>query len=153
MERTLVIIKPDAIQRSLIGSIITRFENKGMQVVGCKLMQITDEIAAQHYHEHVEKPFYPRIREYMTDGPSVVLVLQGPKAINIVRSVMGSTFGQEAQPGTIRGDYSNGGYNLVHGSDSAESAKREISIFFKPEEIVDYKMANELYLYGNDPTV
>ena len=153
MQRTLVIIKPDAIQRSLIGSIITRFENKGMQVVGCKLMQITEEISAKHYAELADKPFYPRIRDYMTDGPSIIMVLQGPKAINIVRSVMGSTFGQDAQPGTIRGDYSNGGFNLVHGSDSPESAQREIALFFKPEEIIDYKMANELYLYGNDPTV
>ena len=153
MERTLVIIKPDAIQRSLIGSVITRFENKGMQVIACKLMQITEKLAAVHYAELADKPFYPRIRDYMTDGPSIILVLQGPKAINIVRSVMGSTFGQEAQPGTIRGDYSNGGFNLVHGSDSSESAKREIDLFFKPEEIIDYKMANELYLYGNDPTV
>ncbi len=153
MERTLVIVKPDAIQRGLIGTIISRFENKGMQVVGCKLMQITNEISAQHYAEHVEKPFYPRIREYMTDGPSVVLVIQGPKAVNIVRAVMGSTFGDKAQPGTIRGDLSNGGFNLVHGSDSLESAAREIAIFFKPEEIIDYQMANNLYLYGNDPTV
>ncbi len=153
MERTLIIIKPDAVQRSLIGSIITRFENKGMQVIACKLMQITDELAAEHYAEHVNKPFYPRIRDYMTSGPSIVLALQGPKAVNIVRTVMGSTFGQDAQPGTIRGDYSNGGFNLVHGSDSPESAKREIALFFKPEEIIDYKMTNELYLYGNDPTV
>lgn len=153
MERTLVIIKPDAIQRGLIGTVISRFENKGMQVVGCKLMQITNEIADKHYAEHVSKPFYPRIREYMTIGPSIVMVLQGPKAVAIVRSVMGSTFGDKAQPGTIRGDFSNGGFNLVHGSDSPESAAREIDIFFSKNEIINYDMANVLYLYGNDPTV
>ncbi len=153
MERTLVIIKPDAIQRGLIGTIISRFENKGMQIVACKLMQITDEIADAHYAEHVKKPFYPRIREYMTLGPSIVIVIQGPKAVNIVRNVMGSTFGDKAQPGTIRGDFSNGGFNLVHGSDSPEAAQREIAIFFKPEEIINYEMTNILYLYGNDPTV
>jgi len=153
MERTLVIIKPDAIQRGLIGTIISRFENKGMQVIGCKLMQITDDISARHYTELADKPFYPRIREYMTDGPSIIMVLQGPKAINIVRTVMGSTFGDKAQPGTIRGDFSNGGFNLVHGSDSPESASREIALFFSPQEIIDYPMANQLYLYGNDPSV
>ena len=153
MERTLVIIKPDAIQRGLIGTIISRFENKGMQVVGCKLIHITDELCTKHYSEHVEKPFFPRIKEYMTDGPSMIMVIQGPKAVNIVRTIMGSTFGDKAQPGTIRGDFSNSGYNLVHGSDSLESAQKEIATFFKPEEIIKYDMANNLYLYGNDPTV
>lgn len=153
MEQTLVIIKPDAIQRGLIGTIISRFENKGMQVVGCKFMQITNEIATKHYAELADKPFFPRIREYMTLGPSIVMVIRGAKAINIVRSIMGATFGDKAQPGTIRGDFSNGGFNLVHGSDSPESALREIGIFFDKNEIFDYEMTNALYLYGNDPTV
>ena len=153
MERTLIIIKPDAVQRLLSGEILSRFERKGMQIIACKMMQITDEIAAKHYEEHVEKPFYHKIRDYMTAGPSIVIILQGPKAVEIVRTTTGSTFGDKAQPGTIRGDYSNGGFNLIHGSDSVESAEREISIFFKPEEIMEYKMENALYLYGNDPSV
>lgn len=149
MERTLVILKPDAVQRHLLGRILSRFEEKGLQVVGCKLMQITRELAETHYAPHKEKPFFPPLLEYITRGPSLVLVLQADDVIAMVRKMMGATFANNAEPGTIRGDFgcATGTYNLIHGSDSPESAATEIELFFGPDELVEYDLSNKSWLY------
>ncbi len=139
MERTLIILKPDTIQRRLIGRIVQRFEDKGLILAGMKLMQISRELAERHYAPHKEKPFYPGLMEYITSGPVVVMVLQGDRCIDIARTLMGKTFGYEAQPGTIRGDFgASRSYNLVHGSDAPESAASEISLYFNDDELLDY---------------
>jgi nucleoside-diphosphate kinase len=142
MERTLIIIKPDAVQRQLVGEIVGRFERKGLVLAGMKLMQISRELAERHYAPHKGKPFYPGLIEYITSGPVVVAVLQGPRAIDMTRKLMGKTFGFEADPGTIRGDLgSSKTYNLVHGSDSPESAATEIDLYFRKDELLDYACA------------
>ncbi|UCF32436.1 MAG: nucleoside-diphosphate kinase [Phycisphaerales bacterium] len=143
MERTLIIIKPDAVQRRLIGRIIQRFEDKGLVVAGMKFMHISKELAERHYAPHKGKPFYPGLIEYITGGPVVVMVLAGYRAIEIARMLMGKTFGYEAAPGTIRGDFgSSKTYNLVHGSDGPETATGEIALYFKEDELLDYQPAS-----------
>ncbi|MEO0530804.1 MAG: nucleoside-diphosphate kinase [Planctomycetota bacterium] len=137
MQRTLILLKPDCVQRRLMGQIITRFENKGLNFVAMKLIQITPELAKQHYAEHVEKGWYPNLEAFITGGPVLAGVLEGLEAIQVVRDMLGATSGLKAAPGTIRGDYSSSQQmNLVHGSDGEEAAKREIDLYFKPEEIV-----------------
>lgn len=137
VERTLVLLKPDAVQRKLCGEIIRRFERKGLLLFALKLLQLTPEMAASHYAEHVGKPFYPSLVEFITSGPVVAMVLAGPNAVKIVRTMMGSTNPVDALPGTIRGDYAKVmSYNVVHGSDSAASAEREIAIYFAEQEII-----------------
>jgi nucleoside-diphosphate kinase len=139
MERTLIILKPDAIQRRLIGRVIQRFEDKGLAVVGMKLLRISRDLAERHYAPHKGKPFYPGLIDYITSGPVVVMVLAGERCIEIARTLMGKTFGYEAAPGTIRGDFgASRSFNLVHGSDSPESAKIEIALYFQEEELLDY---------------
>lgn len=143
-EQTLIIIKPDGLQRRLVGEIIGRFERKGFKIVAARLMQITPSLAKKLYAVHKGKPFYDRLVKYIVSGPVVVMVLQGRKSIEIVRKMMGTTIGCDAEPGTIRGDLGiSQPPNLVHGSDSAKSSKREISLFFKPSEILKYKMTDE----------
>jgi nucleoside-diphosphate kinase len=130
-ERSLVLIKPDAVRRGLAGAIISRFESKGLAIVVMELRQITGELADQLYAEHIERPFYPPLRLFITSGPSVAMVVEGDEAIDVVRLVNGATDARKATPGTIRGDFGlSNRENLVHGSDSLESAKREIAIFF-----------------------
>ncbi len=142
MEDTLVILKPDAVQRQLVGPITARFEAKGLRIVAMKLMQISRELAERHYAVHKGKDFYPRLIDYITAGPVVVMVLRGPKAIEVSRKLMGKTFGRQAEPGTIRGDYAIcDTYNLVHGSDAPESAAYEIGLYFRKDEIVSYDVA------------
>lgn len=142
MERTLIILKPDAVQRGACGEILSRFERKGLQVVGAKFMQIPVALAEQHYEMHKGKFFYDGLVKFMTSCPVIVLALQGEKAIEVCRKLMGSTAGFKAEPGTIRGDYGiSGGFNLVHGSDSPESAARELGLFFKAEELIDWTPA------------
>lgn len=142
MEQSLVIIKPDAVQRQLVGEILSRFERKGLVIAGMKLMQISRELAERHYSPHKGKPFYPGLIAYITSGAVVVLVLRGPRAIETTRKLMGRTFGFEAEPGTIRGDFgSSKTYNLVHGSDSEESAATEIALYFGEDELLDYTCA------------
>ncbi|MGI6097991.1 MAG: nucleoside-diphosphate kinase [Dethiobacteria bacterium] len=149
MEKTLVLIKPDGVQRGLIGEIIKRFEQKGLQLVAMKLMQVTEELAAEHYGEHKGKPFYKDLIDFITSGPVVAMVWQGVGAIRIVRQMMGKTNPQEAAPGTIRGDYGIfTGNNLVHGSDSEESAQKEVALFFKEQEIIDYRLERDSWVYG-----
>jgi nucleoside-diphosphate kinase len=151
MERTLLLIKPDGVQRGLVGRILSRFEDKGLKLAGLKIMRITPELAAQHYAPHVEKPFYPGLVQYMTSAPVVAAVIEGPRAIDTMRKLMGATFGWKAEPGTIRGDFSNStSFNLVHGSDSPESAEKEIGLFFDPSEIAEYPRTLDTWLISED---
>jgi nucleoside-diphosphate kinase len=130
-ERTLVLIKPDALRRGLVGDIIGRFERKGLRIEAMVLRRMDAELADQHYAEHVSKPFYPPLREFMTGGPLVAMILAGDKAIEVVRALGGATDGRKAAPGTIRGDFSlSNRENLIHASDSIDSAKREIELWF-----------------------
>lgn len=130
-ERTLILLKPDAVQRRLIGEILARFERKGLRVVGLKLMHMDAALAARHYEAHKEKGFYPGLVKFMTSAPLVAMVLEGPQAVEVCRKMMGATFGFKAEAGTIRGDYAiSNQFNLVHGSDSPAAAEREIGLFF-----------------------
>jgi nucleoside-diphosphate kinase len=139
IERTLILVKPDAVQRRLIGTIVGRIENKGLKIVGLKMLRVTPELARKHYAEHVQKPFYPLLEEFITNGPVVALAVEGPQAIAVMRTLMGSTNGRESAPGTIRGDFGlSRQMNLIHGSDGPEAAARELEIYFAPGEIVDY---------------
>jgi nucleoside-diphosphate kinase len=143
-EKTLIILKPDAVQRRLIGRLIQRFEDKGLVVAAMKLMQIDRNLAERHYAVHKGKPFYPSLIDYITAGPVVVIVLAGERCIAITRTMLGRTFGYEAEPGTIRGDFgASRSYNLVHGSDSPESAAFEIPLYFKDHELLDYQPAGQ----------
>ena len=148
MEKTLIILKPDAVQRGLVGRIVTRFEEKGLQLVGLKLTTISQQTAETHYAPHKERPFYPGLVRFMTSGPVVVLALQGVGAIAIARNLMGATFGSKAAPGTVRGDFGvSNAYNLIHGSDSPEAAEKELGLFFKPEELLNWTPANQVWTY------
>lgn len=151
MQRTLILLKPDCVQRRLMGEIISRFESKGLNFVAMKLIQITPELAKQHYAEHVEKGWYPTLEGFITGGPVMAAVLEGLDAIRVVRDMLGKTSGLEAAPGTIRGDYSSSRQmNLVHGSDGEDAAKREIDLYFKPEEIVDNTPTIAAWLRASD---
>lgn len=142
MERTLILFKPDCVQRRLVGKLLSRFEEKGLAIVALKLMQITPDLAKQHYAEHVNKPFYPGLEEYITSTPVVAAILEGLEAITVVRSMLGATSGLKAAPGTIRGDFSSSRQmNLVHASDGPEAAEREMGLYFKPEEICSYDLS------------
>lgn len=148
MERTFVMIKPDAVQRGLIGEIISRLERKGLKIVAMKMLNVSRELAERHYAEHREKPFFESLVSYITSAPVVAMVVEGKNAVKVVRTLVGATNPQEALPGTIRGDFGMDiGRNVIHASDSLESAEREISLFFKPEEIVEYKRIDEDWLY------
>lgn len=143
-QRTLILFKPDAVQRRLCGRILARFEDKGLRIVGMKLMQITQELAAKHYEAHKERPFYPGLVKFMTSAPVMALVLEGPHAVDVCRKLMGATFGFKAEPGTIRGDFGvSNQFNLIHGSDSPEAAEREVSLFFpNASELLSYQTAD-----------
>jgi nucleoside-diphosphate kinase len=147
MERTLIIFKPDAVQRMLVGRILARFEDKGLRVVGMKLQQSARTQVEKHYEVHKERPFYGQLVGFMTSGPVIVAVLEGPNAITVVRNLLGATDGRQAAPGTIRGDFGlDKQYNLVHASDGAETAEFEIKLFFKPEELVGYQRASDKWI-------
>ena len=148
MERTLIIIKPDAVQRGLIGRIITRFERRGLRIAAMKLMHIDQALAQRHYAIHEGKPFYEPLIEYITSSPVVVMVLESNDAIEIVRRTMGATNPAEASPGTIRADFGlEIGRNLVHGSDGADTAAFEVSLFFDEEEILSYDRNNDPWIF------
>lgn len=139
MERTYLMLKPDGVQRGLIGEIVARFENKGFQMIGSKLMQMTRQQAEKHYAEHQGKPFFDGLVSFITSGPVFAMVWQGDQVITISRMMIGKTNTLEALPGTIRGDYAvHTGLNIIHGSDGPESAEVEINHFFKPEELISY---------------
>ncbi len=147
MERTLIIFKPDAMNRMLVGQILARFEAKGLRLAAMKLQQSPRAQVEKHYAVHAERPFYGELCDFMTSAPVVVAILEGPSAIRVVRSMLGATNGADAAPGTIRGDFGlDKQYNLVHASDGEETAKQEIELFFKPEEIVDWQRAGDKWI-------
>lgn len=151
MEVTVVILKPSAIQRGLLGEVVMRFERKGIQIVGMKMLYLTDEMVSEHYAHLVHKPFFKRIKESMQASPVVVMALKGVDVINVVRQLAGVTNGRESQPGTIRGDYSMSVQeNIVHASDSPETAARELLRFFSEDEIFTYPQYLLPYIYAND---
>jgi len=148
VERTLIIIKPEAVQRGLIGEIIRRFENRGLRIAGMKFMQVPRELAERHYAEHKGKGFYEGLLQYITSAPVVVMALEGQNAIAIARGTIGSTKPVEAAPGSIRGDFGmEVGRNLVHGSDKPESAEREVNLFFAPEELVNWQRETDRWIF------
>ena len=150
METTLIILKPDAVQRGLMGRILSRFEDKGLQIVGAKLMQISQELAATHYKDHNGKPFYPGLVRFMTSSPVLVLAVRGVGAIGICRNMMGATFGSKAAAGSIRGDFGvSNSFNLIHGSDSPEAASRELGLFFKAGEVLEYQRPIDAWVYDS----
>jgi nucleoside-diphosphate kinase len=142
MEQTFIMVKPDGVQRGLIGEIVARFEKKGYQLVGAKLMQVSRELAEQHYAEHKEKPFFGELVDFITSSPVFAMVWQGNGVIATARQMMGKTNPIDALPGTIRGDYGvSMGMNIIHGSDSPASAEREIALWFSPDEVLNYEKA------------
>ncbi|EHL74319.1 nucleoside-diphosphate kinase [Bacillus smithii] len=148
MERTFLMIKPDGVQRNLIGEIVSRFEKKGFQLVGAKLMTVTKELAEKHYQEHKERPFFGELVEFITSGPVFAMVWEGENVIATARQMMGTTNPKDAAPGTIRGDFGlTVSKNVIHGSDSPESAEREIGIFFKEEELAEYSKLINQWIY------
>jgi nucleoside-diphosphate kinase len=139
MECSLVLLKPDCVQRRLMGEIIGRFEAKGLNIIGMRMLQVTPDLAKQHYAEHVSKPFYPNLESFITSSPIVALAVEGLEAIRVIREMLGATNGLKAAPGTIRGDYSSSRQmNLVHASDSVESAARELKLYFGPGQLCNY---------------
>jgi nucleoside-diphosphate kinase len=151
MERTLILIKPDALQRNLVGQIVERFERKGLKILGLKMMQVTDEMVKEHYSHHLEKPFFPTLKNFMQSYPVVALVLEGLEAVSAVRLITGATKGREADAGTIRGDFSmSQSNNIIHASDSAENAEIEIRRFFKEEELFEYQKMDFVSVYAED---
>lgn len=148
MEKTFLMVKPDGVQRQLIGEIVARFERKGFQLVGAKLMQITPELAEQHYGEHKERPFFGGLVSFITSGPVFAMVWQGENVITTARTMMGATNPKDAAPGTIRGDFGlTIDKNVIHGSDAPESAEREIGLFFKEAELVEYTRQINEWIY------
>ena len=151
MERTLVLLKPDCVQRRLMGQVIARFEDKGFNIIAMKMLQVTPELAQQHYEEHVEKPFYPGLEAFITGAPVVAMIIQGLDAIRVVRDMLGPTSGLQAPAGTIRGDFSSSRQmNLVHASDGPEAAAREIDLYFDDGEICDYEPTLTSWLKAGD---
>ncbi|MBX6378217.1 MAG: nucleoside-diphosphate kinase [Clostridia bacterium] len=140
MERTFVMVKPDGVQRGLVGTVIDRLERRGLRLVGLKLMRVDEELARRHYEAHRDRPFFPGLVAFITSSPVVAMVWEGRSAVAVVRSLMGATDPVAAAPGTLRGDLAlDVGMNLVHGSDSPAAAEREIALFFRPEELLDYR--------------
>ncbi|MBD3276952.1 MAG: nucleoside-diphosphate kinase [Candidatus Aegiribacteria sp.] len=142
MEQTLVILKPNAVQRELIGELISKFERRGLKISAMKMETVSRETAEIHYREHRDKHFYQDLIGFITSGPSVIMILEANGAVEIVRRMVGHTNPAEAEPGSIRGDYATSpGHNMIHASDSTEAAKREIELFFEPREIMDYRLS------------
>ena len=151
MERTLILLKPDCVQRRLMGTIISRFEDKGLNIIAMKMLQVTPELAKQHYAEHVEKPFYPGLEAFITGAPVVAMVIEGLEAIRVVRDMLGATSGLKANAGTIRGDFSSSRQmNLVHASDGPEAAAREMELYFQADEICAYAPTLTDWLKASD---
>jgi len=145
MERTFLMVKPDGVQRNLIGEIVKRFEQRGFQLVGAKLMTVSQELAEKHYAEHKEKPFFQELVDFITSGPVFAMVWEGDNVIEVARTMLGKTNPKDAPPGTIRGDFGlTVGKNVIHGSDSKTSAEREIGLWFAEDELINYeKLMNE----------
>ena len=139
VERTLILFKPDAVQRRLCGELLSRIEARGLRIVGLKMLQVTPELSKKHYAEHVSKPFYPHLESFIISGPIIALAVEGPEAIRVMRETMGKTNSRDAAPGTIRGDYSvSRQMNLIHGSDGPEAAARELALYFQPGELFSW---------------
>ncbi len=148
MERTFVMVKPDGVQRGLVGEIISRLERKGLKIVAIKMLKIPMEMAEKHYEEHKNKPFFSSLISYITSGPVIAMVIEGKNAVKVVRKLVGATNPAEAEPGTIRGDFGlDLGRNVVHASDSIASAEREIRLFFKDDEILNYERDLDAWVY------
>ena len=151
MERTFVLFKPDCVQRRLVGRVLARFEDKGLNFIAMKMLRVTPELSRQHYAEHVSKPFYPALEKFITGGPVVAAIVEGLEAIRVVREMLGATSGLKAAAGTIRGDFSSSRQmNLVHASDGPEAAAREIGLYFKPEEMCGYEPSITPWLRAGD---
>jgi nucleoside-diphosphate kinase len=147
MEATLIILKPDAVDRRLVGKIISRFEEKGLRIVGLKLAVIPKELAERHYEVHKKQPFYPGLLKFMTSGPVVLMAVAGSHVVEVARKLMGKTKSYDAEPGTLRGDFGvSSQFNLIHGSDSPETAARELRLFFQDHELVDYATSDSRWL-------
>ena len=148
MQKTFIMVKPDGVQRQLIGEVVQRFEAKGFKLVGAKLMQVSEALAEEHYGEHKERPFFGELVDFITSGPVFAMVWEGEEVISVSRNMIGATNPQEANPGSIRGDFAvTAAKNIIHGSDSPESAEREIGLFFKEEELVDYDQTANKWIY------
>jgi len=148
MEKSFVMMKPDAVARRLMGKVLNRFEDKGLKIIAMKLIHIDEALAKTHYGEHSEKPFFNDLVSYITSSPSLAMVIEGDDAISLIRKIVGATNPKEADLGTIRGDYAmDMGRNIIHASDSVESAKREISLFFNEDEICEYDLSDNIWLY------
>ena len=151
LERSLVLLKPDCVERRLMGQIIARFEAKGMNIVAAKMLRVTPELSKQHYAEHVSKPFYKSLEDFITSAPIMALAIEGLDAIRVIREMLGATNGLKAAPGTIRGDFSSSRQmNLVHASDSPESAARELALYFKSGEICEHELRLTPFLRAGD---
>ncbi len=151
VERSLILFKPDAVQRKLCGELLSRIERKGLKLIGLKMLQVTPELSKQHYAEHVTKKFYPLLESFITSGPVVALAVEGIEAVKVMRAMMGSTNGRDSAPGTIRGDFSSSRQmNLIHGSDSPEAAQRELAIYFQPGELVTWSALLEDQITAGD---
>lgn len=151
MERTLVLLKPDCVQRRLVGEVISRFERKGLNIVAMKMLQVTPELSKQHYAEHVSKPFYPNLEAFITASPIVAMVVEGLEVIRVVREMLGATSGLKAAPGTIRGDYSSSRQmNLVHASDGPEASAREIELYFGKDQVCAYEPSLKPWFRADD---
>lgn len=148
MDKTFIMVKPDGVQRGLVGEIVKRFEEKGFKLAGAKFMQVSEELAKEHYGEHVERPFFGELVEFITSGPVFAMVWQGENVITTARNMIGATNPEEATPGSIRGDFAvTVGKNIIHGSDSDESAQREINLFFNEDELVEYDKQDDTWIY------
>ena len=151
MERTLILLKPDAVERGLIGEVVGRFEKKGLKIVGMKMLKMSKELSKEHYAHITDKPFYPDIENFITSLPIIALVLEGKEVVEVVRLMLGPTNSRKAPSGTIRGDLSNSpARNIIHASDSVETAGKEIKRFFKKEELFDYSLLLKEALYARD---
>ncbi|MBD3210244.1 nucleoside-diphosphate kinase [Candidatus Micrarchaeota archaeon] len=150
-EKTLILLKPDAIQRGLLGSIISRFERKGFKIVGMKMLQMSGELAKEHYAHLLDKPFYPDLEKFVTSHPLVAMVAEGKDAVEVIRLIVGPTNASKAPAGTIRGDFSNStSRNVIHASDSRETAEKEVKRFFRDDELFSYRFSSSYYLRASD---
>src|SRR5699024_8446042 len=148
MQKTFIMVKPDGVQRNVIGEVVRRFEQKGFKLAGAKLMQVSNELAENHYGEHKERPFFGELVDFITSGPVFAMVWEGENVISTARTMIGATNPQEANPGSIRGDFGvTVGKNIIHGSDSKESAEREINLFFKEDELIAYDKQDHDWIY------
>lgn len=148
MEKTFIMVKPDGVQRGLVGEIVARFEQKGFKLAGSKLMQVSEDLAKEHYGEHKERPFFGELVDFITSGPVFAMVWEGEDVISTSRTMIGATNPTEATPGSIRGDYAiTVGKNIIHGSDSPESAEREMGLFFNDEDVIAYNKDNSNWVY------